>query len=175
MLPFKEEDEIKYMNEHPPTCISELHAPAPDDVRKLILEEYGENTTVFGTKCPCGSTEFQVQYTDQGGVVTITCSQCEKEYVVFDPYRDGYNGKLDVYEEEEFKEDPVAFDCAECNHTTVKVFTAYQYNGESGILEEEEEEIPEDVKPEDLFNFFMLVTECAGCGDLEVAFEEDCV
>ena len=170
MLPYDSEEEMKYMSTHPPACIGNICIPALDDVRELILAEYGNNTTVFGTKCSCGANEFILGIPEETGEVNLTCLRCESRYIIFDPELHGYSGALRLFDEET-EDELIQFECSECTNERVKITTAYQYAGETDILNEDD--APE-INPEELFGWYIVCAECSECGNIEVAYEAEC-
>jgi ribosomal protein S27E len=164
--------EMKYMRKHAPSCLGQHSASAPPDLTELIQSEYGPNTTVFAPRCPCGEERMTVFLPEGGfGRVSLKCAGCATPRIVFDPLKHGYNGALGNNQGMEAGLPSVAQVCPKCGATTLRVAAGFQYSGETDILEEEEDL---DVKPEDLFGWFIVAGSCSACGHRRVLFDIEC-
>ncbi len=69
--------------------------PIPNYLRDIAyLEKNKNNFTTFNLKCICECTLFDVyeSYLDKKEAVKIKCSECGKEYTIYDSRYNGYSG-----------------------------------------------------------------------------------
>jgi hypothetical protein len=113
---------------------------------------------------------FSVASTGDSGETRITCQSCGSERTVFDPAIHGYEGELGIGMDTPPApaEDVV---CDGCGGRTFRVALAFQYSGETDVLDEDD---PPDVRPEDLFGWVVIAAECAECGKIQQVAETEC-
>lgn len=162
------DDEIKYMEQHPPRCIKEHSVASSEELRHFIQKNYGDHTTVFSVRCNCGQSNFQVVLTDDFGPVTVICKNCNSHWELFDPSIHGFDGELGNNKGIERPGNKSCF--CECGSGVFALTCGFQYSGETDILEEEEIVIA----PEDLYGWFVLVGKCASCREIKVLLDWEC-
>jgi len=157
---------IKYMWEHPASCMASL-ACAPHGELVDSLVEYGDYATMFGIKCPCGNQSFQLKgkdietgYAGISAPIQAVCAGCEKKHLIFDGTKHGYDAELGLScsHNEEFKDKDVI--CPTCGGTNFLVAVAFQYGGEEQEIIDEDNL---DKKREDLFSWFSGHARCESC------------
>jgi len=158
MLPYDRKNEMKYMLEHPPTCIKLNWTKPNKEITEIIQKNFGKNTTTFGIKCTCSNNNLTV-FIDFNGSCKIQCLNCNNEFEIFNITKHGYEGALGERDEEEFNQFR-QIECDACKSVGFDVFTAYQYSGETDVLEDDDC----DCKPEDLFGWYAIVLKCKKCG-----------
>jgi hypothetical protein len=164
------EVEIDYMEKHPPSCVGANVASAPTELRNLIRRDYGAHTTVFALRCLCGGDHFGVSFPDDGfGTVSIKCVSCGSQRIVFDPLKHGYDGALGLNQGVGMGPS-AAGACPKCKLGTFQLATGFQYSGETDILEQKKL----DIKPEDLFDSFVLGGRCTSCGESSILIDLEC-
>ncbi|HXI68859.1 MAG TPA: hypothetical protein VNN22_00730 [Verrucomicrobiae bacterium] len=158
------------MKKHPPSCIGPDVGPATSELRNLIQGEYGTNTTVFALRCSCGEDRFGVSLPEDGfGLVFIKCAQCGLQRTIFDPSKHGYDGALGNNKGLELGPSSPSC-CPKCQLGVLRLATGFQYSGETSILEEEKL----DIKPQDLFGWFVLGGQCTSCGGSNILADLEC-
>ena len=164
------DDEIRHMEKHPPCCVGQDIAPASAELTELIQADYGSNTTVFALRCSCGEDCSTVSLVQDGfGPVSLKCARCATQRTVFDPLKHGYDGAVGNNQGMEFGT-PLVRPCPKCGASTFQVAAGFQYSGETDILEHEEL----DIKPEDLFSWFVLGGKCSSCGQCTILADIEC-
>ena len=162
------DDEMKYMEEHPPRCLRGHSMVASDELRNFIQKDYGRHTTVFSLRCSCGQSDFESSVPDGFGPVTVVCKNCNSDWVLFDPAIHGYDGELG---HNSGMETAGSKRCScECGCGVFSLTCGFQYSGETEILEEEEI----DIAPEDLYGWFVLVGKCASCKQAKLLLDWEC-
>jgi hypothetical protein len=90
------EDEISYMQTHPPRCLENKVTTPIDTLQDFLRGQLGDNSTSFSPECECGSYKFTmakpIEYSF--GVTSITCCDCGKTRTLFDPSKYGFDGEL---------------------------------------------------------------------------------
>jgi len=169
------DDSIKYMLANPPTCIKSLTTAADADLRKRLVANYGTHSTVFGVQCQCGKNLFGITGKDVGtgyqgvaGPITVQCTDCAQEAILFDPAKHGYEG---VTGEAGYSDHSALPDrklaCPTCSKASFEIAVAFQYSGDEA---ETITEFDLSVRPEELFGWMAAQGRCGSCGaDFEVA------
>jgi hypothetical protein len=164
------EDELSYMEEHPPSCVAPNVGAASAQLRNLVQGDYGSNTTVFGLRCSCGGDLFEVSLPDQAfGLVFIRCAGCCLQRNVFNPLEHGYDGALGNNKGVELRSSSTRR-CPKCDGGPLLLAAGFQYSGETDILVEQDL----DIKPEDLFGWFVLSGKCTSCGAVIILADVEC-
>lgn len=164
------EDELKYMQQHAPSCIIPDIGAAPSELRDLIQNEYGSNTTVFGLRCPCGEDRFEVSLPSEAfGLVNTKCTGCGRQRNVFNPLEHGYDGAVGNNKGVTSGASSVRR-CPKCHDGRLWLAAGFQYSGETDILQDGEL----DIKPEDLFGWFVLGGKCSACGATSILTDAEC-
>lgn len=158
---------IKYMWDNPPSCVASLSCKADSQLKKALLGDYGDYTTVFGLKCPCGGAEFYVKgkdiqtgYEGVAAPISVICKSCGRNVKVFDPTKHGADGEFGFgFSHDEYSDKSVK--CPKCEADVFRVALAFQYSGdEKQIIEED----GLDKKPQDLFSWLSGQACCQSCG-----------
>jgi hypothetical protein len=164
------ENEIEYMRDHPPRCLDGLCRPAPDELLSFLQKQFGADSTVFTPVCECSQEFVTVSSSEGFSPTSISCSQCGKGRVVFDPTQHGYDGELGHNADTEMATaEPVI--CSKCGGEHLRLALCFQYSGETDVLEDED---PPDVKPEDLFGWVMIAGQCAKCQAIQEVCQGEC-
>lgn len=164
------EDEIAYMKDHPPCCLGGHIKPVPDSLRNYLLEQLGENSTVFCPVCSCGNEFVTISSAEGFSPATIDCPRCGQSRLVFDPTRHGYDGALGHYADPKMAAQTI-IPCSHCGNETQQIAMCFQYSGETDVLEDAD---PPDVKPEDLFGWIMIAGQCESCGTIQEVSQTEC-
>ena len=158
------------MWKHPPSCVCAFAVPPPEELRRLIQGDYGDSTTVFGLRCPCGADRFEVALPADGyGTVSTKCVQCGSKTTIFDAAKHGYDGAVGNNRGAEFGPH-LPFQCPKCKSSPFRLAAGFQYAGETDILEEYDL----DIEPEDLFGWFVLCGLCTSCRGPNLLTEYEC-
>lgn len=162
-------NELAYMRKHPPRCIKKHAGKPSSQLLAFLRENLGDESTAFAVKCRCGSEQFRISVAEGFGPVSVECSECAKQFVVFDPSLHGYDGELGHNSEiAPAKRREVR--CLKCKEDAFHACCGFQYAGETDVLEDKSIK----VKPEDLFGYFLLAGHCSKCGAITNAFDWEC-
>jgi len=164
------EDEITYMQTHPPRCLGDKIAAPKDVLKDFLRGQLGYESTSFSPVCECGSQKFIVSRPIESGITGITCCNCGITRTLFDPTKHGYDGELGHNADLKLG-DNEEYACSKCGNTTCDVAIAFQYSGETDILQEDN---PPEINPEDLFGWFMVAAQCNRCGGVEEVAQAEC-
>ena len=164
------ENEIEYMRLHPPRCLGCGPTEPEAGLRDLLIDNLGENSTVFSPVCGCGDRKFFIIRPIDFAATTVICRGCGKERTIFDPRRHGYDGELGHYEGIEFG-DTEQFKCSKCRGDKFEVAMAFQYAGETDILEDDD---APSIHPEDLFGWMAIAAKCKECSQIQEVTEAEC-
>ena len=164
------ENEMAYMREHPPRCLDGDAKPASDSLVDYSREQLGDNTTVFTPLCECSNEFVTISSSMDFSPTNIICPRCGKTRTIFDPGKHGYDGELG-FNADIVMATPEEIACAKCGNKTFRVALAFQYSGETDVLEEDDSL---DIKPEDLFGWIMIVAQCEQCDAVQEVTQHEC-
>jgi len=164
------ENEMAYMQEHPPRCLGEHSVPPPDALLTFLQKELGEDSTVFTPMCECSRKFLKISSSQGLSPTAIACPKCGKSRVVFDPTQHGYDGELGHNSDLEMGA-PEAVVCSECGGDCLRLALCFQYSGETDVLDDDD---PPDVRPEDLFGWVMIAAQCEKCQAVQEVSQSEC-
>jgi len=164
------EDEIAYMRDHPPRCLSGHARPASGDLCAAVQAQLGDDGTVFSPVCECSNEALVVQSSERLGPFNVRCPKCSATRTIFDPTQHGYDGELGHNTGSEMTT-PQERPCSKCGNSTFQVAVGFQFCGETDVLEEED---APDVNPEDLFGWVIVMARCEECGVIQEIGQVEC-
>lgn len=117
-----------------------MELPVPTHLQRFLIPVGDENSEyeVRGNiQCTCGSGEFEVWESNKRHVIKAVCSQCEKEILLFDAGKHGWNGF--VCKEDEFIDRAMPFQkyaCPVCGKDIFGVAVYISSQGKEDFIEE---------------------------------------
>lgn len=115
-----------------------MEYPIPDHL-KDFFELIGENNEFQSTgevKCSCGATNFNVDESNDKGIVKLVCSTCGKDILAFDAGKHGWDGfvcKDDYLDRERPFTETV---CPKCGNSTFSVRIKISSQGKVDFIDE---------------------------------------
>jgi hypothetical protein len=164
------ENEMAYMKNHPPRCLGGYLQSAPDKLRTFLQTQLGEYSTVFSPVCVCRQEFLKITSSNDQSPTSIFCKKCGQTRVVFDYRKHGYDGELG-HNVETKTISTMSVICSHCGWDTFRIAMCFQYSGETDVLDDED---PPDVKPEDLFGWIMIATQCEKCETVQELYQNEC-
>ena len=149
--------------------------------RESVIDEAALDADML---CQCGSRRFELHYPGQTHeyqgesipctaeingkfffLVTACCTQCRREYLLFDKDFHGWDGFVCRDAEQGALPRPalVAWKCLVCGSTEHEASVQIQTEGKADFVEGTEGEFDPQRWP-DAFGWFGMATKCAGCG-----------
>lgn len=180
-------DVVRYVHQHPPRCISELH-PQPSELMRPSVclrpnhsiyhcSDWDADTAFFTVACPCGERAVHLlgYYVADGrdedraitGPLFLACHGCGLVSQLFDSRKHGYDGEQGVNTYIAGEGDPEIIACPKCGEMPLIVHPRFTYQDAASYNDEMHERL------EDYFNTFGVVGECTGCHNIiEIAWFE---
>ncbi len=154
--------------------------PIPKHLTNFLVP-VGEDNNEFNVKglikCTCGNESFKINLyadleasylkvrkyeNDYALVIYVTCAECQKEYLLFDKSKHGWNGFVcddgvavpkNILEE---------YFCKNCDSQSHSLELTISSQGKEDFIEESDDEFDEDDWVE-AFEFIEINTKCSEC------------
>lgn len=171
----------RYYQTHPPACLFAF------DVKPI--EGKGGETLESGwmMRCKCGLSDFRGRMystinpswskTEPVLVspITLTCTSCSDEGVVFDSNKDGYDPATSgighsIYGPKQDGANQITFACRKCGNQSLKYFSIFRYTDDLYMDDFSKFRGIE----QNLFENFSLIYRCDGCKTAEMACDFEC-
>lgn len=102
----------------------------------MIGDENDEFKITVIVKCKCGSESFRIYESNNKMIVKLICSACNKELILFDEGKYGWNGFVcndDFLNREELLK---VTKCSECNNDEFKIEVTITSQGKEDFINE---------------------------------------
>ena len=168
---------MEIMWKNPPTTISSIASVSDKKIKKKVISNFGRFTTVFDIKCTCKHEYFKIigkeldsDYKGLSGTIKVECDNCKKTFLIFDPLKHGYNGEIgEGIDHSDYKDKILS--CVYCNFEYFKPSFGFQYSGDEIELIRENHL---DIKPQNLFGWFLGFGVCNSCGQINEIISYEC-
>lgn len=103
---------------------------------KLIGNENDEYQVLGTLKCKCGSESFYIYHSNNKMIVEAVCSSCNKELILFDEGKHGWNGFV-CNDDFLNREEPLKLNkCTKCNESRFKIQVRVTSQGKQDFIDE---------------------------------------
>lgn len=159
----------------PPSHLAAYSVALPEhDQQWPELHEY--QAPRFSLKCPCSSEEFCLTLRHDSTEalnqppVEMTCSQCGRSALVFDPRHHGYEGQFGTTAEYWTPPDDILeYACSQCGAHSFQVAYTVQ-----PLELEDPSELSDMDSPNDYFMWFAVAVACRACSAREELISWEC-
>lgn len=165
----------KYFWDNPPKCLKPFVRPLTDQEIKELDIDVEEFSAGFGIRCLCGHEELNVLGEIETGAekmygpVSIYCSKCRSENLIFDPTKHGHDGEFGQFGVSFTGQHKKKYKCQSCQNDTFSIVVEVDFTDDI----EEFEEIQKS-HVEDYFFWINISTKCNKCNQLDLASSIEC-
>jgi hypothetical protein len=173
----------KYLESHPPRCLTEFRS-FPTKLVGATYDGHGEELNIaWGASCTCGDKSMAIRgyrwqnmdYTGQPvvfiGPITLVCGKCNKETLLFDASKHGYDNECDNnFTSDEKRGTAEGYSCTQCGGERFEVFTRFEYTPD--LFDADFKEAAG--RQQDFFTWFSLHGRCCKCGSCNDVADFEC-
>lgn len=183
------EEQMKWLWENPPSCISGLIQQKPEDLSNRQIED-GNNSTKYNLQSPSGKRDVCLFFRQierdgrrlEGPPAYIADMPDSERTVIFDHRFHGFDGEIGNFHKyrDEVYEDVAQFFCRSCGHGQLNLIASFQHDVDAfpDIFDFEEDESPPDSpewqRRQDFFGWYFLNYKCPKCGEESWVFDFEC-